>query len=241
MRSACASLTAMTGHVSRPSASSARTRSRPVVVSSVPPIRRSRTRARAWCRTHHEVGAVVEGDVRAPARARRHVGGVGLGVLAAARVDLGAEVLGQRRRRLVLRGERVGGAQRHLGAAGDERAHEVGRLGGDVQARRHRDAVERALVGQALADRAQDGHLGVGPFDARPARGRERGVGDVRRAHGHRRPRASASSGSGRACTGPRPARRCRRPARRESSVSLTPRLSRCRRATFSSRCLGST
>ena len=137
---------------------------------------------------HHEVGAVVERDVRAPARARRHVGGVGLGVLAVARMDLRAEVLGQRRRRLVLRGERVGGAQRHLGAPGDERAHEVGGLGGDVQARRHRDALERALVGEALADRAQDGHLGVGPFDARPARGRERGVGDVRCADGHRRP-----------------------------------------------------
>ncbi|HEY6781462.1 MAG TPA: adenosylhomocysteinase [Thermoleophilaceae bacterium] len=35
------------------------------------------------------------------------------------------------------------------------------------------DEVAAALVGQALADRAQDGHLGVGPFDARPARGRE--------------------------------------------------------------------
>src|SRR3954462_15552635 len=49
MRSAWASLTAMTGHVRRPSASSARTRSRPGGVSSVPPMRRSRTRARAWC------------------------------------------------------------------------------------------------------------------------------------------------------------------------------------------------
>ena len=198
----------MTGHVRRPSASSARTRSRPVVVSSVPPMRPLAHPRASVVQDHHEVGAVVEGDVRAPARARRHVGGVGLGVLAAARVDLGAEVLGQRRRRLVLGGERVGRAQRDLGAAGDQRPHEVGRLGGDVQARRHRDALERPLVGEALADRAQDGHLGVGPFDARPARGRERGVGDVRACctgiaglQGYR-----PSSGSGRACTGPRPA-----------------------------------
>ena len=38
-----------------------------------------------------------------------------------------------------------------------------------------------------------------------------------------------------------RRARRCRRPARRVSLVSLTPSASRCSRATFSSRCLGST
>ncbi len=49
------------------------------------------------------------------------------------------------------------------------------------------------------------------------------------------------SSGSGRPCRGPRPGRRCRRPAPGVSSVSSTPRASRCRRATFSSRCFGST
>jgi hypothetical protein len=188
MRSACASLTAMTGHVSRPSASSARTRSRPVVVSSGAADETLAHPRASVVQHHHEIGAVVEGHVRAPARAGRHVGGVGVGVLGAAGVDLGAEVLGQRGGRVVLRGERVGGAQRDLGAAGDERPHEVGRLGGDVQARRHRDAVERALVDKTLADRAQDGHLGVGPFDARPPARRERRVGDVRRAHGHRRP-----------------------------------------------------
>ena len=49
------------------------------------------------------------------------------------------------------------------------------------------------------------------------------------------------SSGSGRACTGrPRP-RRCTRPGPCVSLVSLTPSASRCSRATFSSRCFGST
>ncbi len=52
---------------------------------------------------------------------------------------------------------------------------------------------------------------------------------------------ARTSTGSGPACTDPRPARRCTRPARLRACVSFTPSASRCRRATFSSRCLGST
>src|SRR5829696_4421209 len=50
-RSVVASLTAMTGHASRPSASSARSRTSPVVVSSVPPTSPSRSSGRAACKT----------------------------------------------------------------------------------------------------------------------------------------------------------------------------------------------
>ena len=50
---------------------------------------------------------------------------------------------------------------------------------------------------------------------------------------------SAASSGSGPACTGPRPARRCSRPAPRRASSACTPSASRWSRATFSSRCFG--
>ena len=59
---------------------------------------------------------------------------VGLVVLALDREDRDAFVLDQRRGGVVLGRERVRGAQEDLGAAGLERAHEVGGLGGDVQA-----------------------------------------------------------------------------------------------------------
>ena len=51
----------------------------------------------------------------------------------------------------------------------------------------------------------------------------------------------SVSSGSGPACTGPRPGRRCTAACSGRSVVSFTPSASRWSRATFSSRCLGST
>ena len=88
--------------------------------------------------------------------------------------------------------------------AGDERAHEVRRLGRDVQARGHRDAVERALAARSARGSSAGRASGRRPTRCEPGpprRGRE--SGDV----------GGASSGSGRACRAPRPARRCRRPA----------------------------
>ena len=55
---------------------------------------------------------------------------------------------------VVLRGERVRRAQAHVGAAGDQRADEVGGLGGHVEAAAERDALERPLAPEALADLA---------------------------------------------------------------------------------------
>ena len=54
------------------------------------------------------------------------------------------------------------------------------------------------------------------------------------------RVRAHLSTGSGRACTGPRPGCRGTSAWSSVSAVSFTPSLSRCSRATSSSRCLGS-
>ena len=50
-------------------------------------------------------------------------------------------------------------------AAGLERAHQVGGLGGHVQAGGDAVAGERLLPLEALADRLQDRHLPVGPLD----------------------------------------------------------------------------
>ena len=64
-------------------------------------------------------------------------------------------------------------------ATGLERAHQVGGLGRDVEARADAQAVERPVALEALADEAQDGHLALGPLDPADALGGEAEVGDV--------------------------------------------------------------
>jgi hypothetical protein len=137
----------------------------------------------------HQVGAVVERDLRPRGDDGRHAGGPGVDFLAVHGVNLGDAVDGERRRDVVLRGQRVRRAQRDLRAARPQRAHEVRRLGGHVQARPDGHALKRPLDGEALRDRAQHGHLRVGPLDAGPALLRERDVGDV---GGHRGARIRA-------------------------------------------------
>ena len=84
-----------------------------------------------------QVGAVVHRDVRLVFQGGDDVLVVGVGVLAADGVDGDAEVLDEAGGHVVLGGERVGGDQHEVGAAGLQRADQVGRLGGDVQAGRH--------------------------------------------------------------------------------------------------------
>ena len=86
-----------------------------------------------------------------------------------------AVAMGQRRGDVVLGAERVAGAERELGAAGDENAREVGRLGGDVQAGADARAFQRLLFGEAVHQGPQDRHLGQCPFDSTGA-----GLGQVR-------------------------------------------------------------
>ena len=140
------------------------------MVSSAPPLT-------AWPRSCSSISrsapssSVMSGCQSASAL---HVLRVGLDVLAAARLHRNAEVH-ERGGHLVLGGERVGRAERHLGAAGGERLHQVGRLGGHVQAGGHLHAVERLLGPEALADRAEDRHLALRPLDPRqPLRGQRR-------------------------------------------------------------------
>ena len=110
-----------------------------------------------------QVGAVVERDLRPPLDQRAHVGGVGVGVLAAAAADL--DVAAERRGHVVLRRQRVGGAQSAtVRAAGGQRPTRLA-----VSAVTCRQAAtrsrERPLGGEPLADRAQDRHLRVRPLD----------------------------------------------------------------------------
>ena len=127
----------------------------------------------------HEVAAVVHRDLRMRVGDRVEVGVVGVAVLAAAG-EGGDAVLGDERRRdVVLRGQRVRGREHDVRPTGLERAHQVGRLGRDVQARPDAQAIERALALEALADQAQDGHLPFRPLDAADAFVGEAEVGHV--------------------------------------------------------------
>ena len=112
-------------------------------------------------------------------RHRVEVRVVGVAILAPPGVD-GDPVLGHERRGDVVLGrQRVARREDDLGAAGLERAHQVGGLGGDVQAGPDPQTVERPLALEALADQAQDGHLALGPLDPADALGGEAEVGDV--------------------------------------------------------------
>jgi hypothetical protein len=81
------------------------------------------------------------------------------------RADLDPILGHERRRGVVLRRERVRRAQRRRRAPGLERAHQVGRLGGDVKARRYRYALERSLAVESFAHLPEDRHLALGPRD----------------------------------------------------------------------------
>ena len=127
-----------------------------------------------------QVGAVVERDLRrarrrratTPARRRRRPrrGGVHLAAVARASAAATSSCVDSG----------LAAHERDLGAAGDQRAHEVRRLGRDVQARADAQPVERPLAREPLADRAQDGHLPVRPLDPRLAGVGQARVGDGR-------------------------------------------------------------
>ena len=116
-----------------------------------------------------QVGAVVHGDVGLVIQGGVDMLVIGDVVLALDGKDRDLEMRHQRRRHIILGGERVGGGQHHIRAAQVQGVHQVGGLGGHVQAGGDAHPLQRALLGKALADQAQDGHLPLGPFDAPPA------------------------------------------------------------------------
>ena len=93
----------------------------------------------------HEIGAVVHGDMRTMVEGRADVRVVGVAVLALDGVHGDAVVDHQRGRHVVLRRERVRRAEHDVGAAVAQGAHEVRRLGGDVQAGADAPAGQRPL------------------------------------------------------------------------------------------------
>ena len=193
------------------------------MVSSVPPIRPSVSVARVEHR--EQVGAVVDRDLRLALGQRADVLRVGVEVLAAMAQHLASpRPAPPPRRPAWTAGWR---RERDLRATRAQRAHEVRRLGRHVQARGEPEPVERPLALEALADGREDGHLPVRPRDA--------GL-----------PSASVCESCALVAVVLRLVRTLDRHADvrglvGRSSVSFTPSASRCRRATFSSRCFGST
>ena len=98
------------------------------------------------------VGAVVHRDVRPMVDRCLEVRVVRVVVLALDRERADPVRVDERGRDIVLRRERIRGAQDDIGAARLEGAHQVCGLGGDVQAGRDAVAVEGLLALEALAN-----------------------------------------------------------------------------------------
>jgi len=113
-----------------------------------------------------QIGAVVHDDLRIGGHHLRDVTLIGFRVLAGDGIHAHAVVAHERGSSVVLGGQRIGGTERHLRARSHERAHEVRRLGGHVHAGADAHALERALLGEALADAGEHRHIAVGPQNA---------------------------------------------------------------------------
>ena len=148
----------------------------PVVVSSVPAMMSPSCSRRARVEDADHVGAVVHRDVRLVVDRSLDVRVVRVVVLALDREDADVVLVDERRGDVVLRRQRVRGAQHDVGAARLQRPHEVRGLGRDVEAGGDAVAVQRLLPLEALADRGEHRHLPVGPLDPPHALLREREV-----------------------------------------------------------------
>ena len=125
------------------------------------------------------IGAVVHRHLRVAIDGSVDVPIVGVVVLAIDRVDLGVVAIHEGRGNVVLGGQGVRGAERHLGATGREGPDEIRGLGCDVQATRHDGPVERALTREPFADLGQHRHLPIRPLDASLPVVRQGDIGDV--------------------------------------------------------------
>ena len=93
-------------------------------------------------------------------------------VLALVSEDRNAVLLDQRRRRVVLGGERIGRAEHDLSAARLEREHQHRGFRRHVEAGAETDALERLFLGEALTHLTQDRHRLFRPLDPEaPGRG----------------------------------------------------------------------
>jgi hypothetical protein len=111
-----------------------------------------------------EVAAVVHGYVRPRGCNGFYMVVISFIIFAPDGERIAAVNLDQSRGNVVLRGKRVRRAQVHRGAARDERAHEVRRLGRHVHAAAQRCALERLFLLEPIAYSGKDRHEIAGPL-----------------------------------------------------------------------------
>ena len=114
----------------------------------------------------HDVRAVVHRALRLVVQHRVDVPVVRLVVLALDGERRDAVLGDQRRSHIVLRTQRVRGAERDVGAAVPQRDHQVRRFRRHVQARGDAQPVQRLLFREPLADLPRHRHLPRRPLDA---------------------------------------------------------------------------
>jgi len=127
----------------------------------------------------HQVRPVVHRDVGPMGERGTDVLVVGVVVLALDREHLDPMVLHEMGGDVILRGQRVRGAQRHVRPPRLERDREVRRLGRHVEAGREPLPGERALAREALPNLPQHRHGALGPIGAAAPFVREREILDV--------------------------------------------------------------
>ncbi len=113
-----------------------------------------------------QVGAVIHRDVRLVVDGREDMVVVSVVVLALDGEDGNVVVAHQAGGDIILRRQRVRGAEHHVGAAIAQADGQVRGLGGDVQAGRNADALQRLVLDEFLADNLQHLHGLVRPLDA---------------------------------------------------------------------------
>jgi hypothetical protein len=82
----------------------------------------------------------------------------------------------ERRRHIILSRQRIRGTQSHLGPTRSQRAHQVRRLRGHMQTRRHTQPGQRPLRLPAFPNRGQHRHPRISPYNAPLALSSQRSV-----------------------------------------------------------------
>ncbi len=145
-----ASLTEMTGNFSTFFSAMLRRRMTPVVVSSVPPMTFLQQIFPLGMEMRDDVGAVVHREMGAMGDGRFDVAIVGRVVLAFDGEGRNAFMLNEGCGDVILRAERIGGAEPDIGSAGFQRDRQIGGFRGDVEAGGHSHALERLLPLEAF-------------------------------------------------------------------------------------------
>ncbi|MBT9142555.1 MAG: hypothetical protein DDT29_00949 [Dehalococcoidia bacterium] len=126
----------------------------------------------------HQVGPVIQGDLRLMIQRRAYVPIVGFLIFALDGVDRDAESH-QGSGHIVLCAQRVGCAKSDVGSPVFQRQRQVGRLAGDVETPCDSYPFQRLLPGESLPDRPNHRHLTRCPVDAQLAFPGQRSIFDI--------------------------------------------------------------